>query len=334
LIDILSSMGQRRNAHLTPSGGKERHEPSVHQLRLFLVLADELHFGRAATRLFMTQPAFSQQIRVLEDRLGVRLVDRSSHAVELTVAGRNLLPEIRVAVEAVDRVRQLADANARELSGHLIIGAIGAEAAMPYTRAVLDELHARHPQVTVEMRGLDFVGQTAALLNDEIDAAFLRLPIPAGIQIQRLATEPRVAALCAGDPLADRPSLTLGGLAGYAVVDVPPDAPRLWWRFWAIDPRPDGSPVRYGPVVPDMEALLHAVATGQAMSFLPAAARSFFPRPGVSYIDVTDLPPCTAALAWRAKNRARPTIMALRRIAQTVAERMSEPSVGRTAAGS
>lgn len=297
---------------------RERREPSVHQLRLFLALAEERHFGRAAARLFMTQPAFSQQIRALEDRLGVRLVDRTSRTVELTPAGSGLLPEIRAAVRSMDRIRRLADASVREVSGHLVIGAIGADEAMPWARAILEELQARHPQLTVEMRGLNFVGQMTALLRDEVDAAFLRPPVPAGIQIQHLATEPRVAVLCADDPLAARTGLRLAELAGRTIVDVPREAPRIWWDFWAVDPRPDGSQVRYGPVVPDMEALLHAVATGQAMAFLPATARDFFPRPGVAYVDVVDLPPCTSALAWLVKNRSRPTVSAIRRIAQSV----------------
>jgi DNA-binding transcriptional LysR family regulator len=304
-----------------PGGVEARRDPSVHQLRLFLVLAQELHFGRAAARLFMTQPAFSQQIRMLEDRLGVRLVDRTSRAAELTTAGQCLLPEIREAIDAVDRLRQLADLHAREISGHLISGSIGAEAAMPHTRAIIEELRRRHPKVSVEMRSLNFVDHITALLRDEVDVVFLRPPVPPGVQLQYLATEPRVAALSAADPLASCPSLTLAQLAGYRVVDVPPEAPRVWWDFWAADPRPDGSPVRYGPVVTDMEALLHTVATGQAMSFLPEAARKFFPRPGVKYLDVTDLPPCTSALAWLAKNRTRTTITAMRKIAQDIVRR-------------
>jgi DNA-binding transcriptional LysR family regulator len=295
-----------------------RREPSPHQLRLFLVLAEEMHFGRAAARTFMTQPAFSQQIRALEDRIGVRLVDRSSRAVELTPAGQDLLPEIRGIVESVNRLRNLADSHAREVSGHLIIGSVGAEAAMPYTRALLDGLHARHPKVTVEIRLLNFVEHVRALAEGDVDAALVRPPVPPGIQLHHLATEPRVAVICSDDPLATGSSVTLARLAGRTVVDVPTEIPRVWWDFWAVDPRPDGSPVRYGPVVNDVEALLHVVATGKAMAFLPSAARELFPRPGVRYLDVTDLSPCTSALAWLPKNRNRPTIAALRQVAQTI----------------
>lgn len=301
-----------------------RREPSVHQLRLFLVLAQELHFSRAAARVFMTQPAFSQQIRALEDRIGVKLVDRTNRAVDLTEAGQALLPEIRDAVAAMSRLRHLAATHARETSGHLIIGSIGAEAAMPYTRAILDELRARHPKITIEMRLLDFVEHIRALTRGEVDVVFLRPPVPPGIQLQYLAAEPRVAAVSSADPLAANSRVTFGQLADRVIVDIPPEAPRIWWNFWAVDPRPDGSPVRYGPVVSDMEALLHAVASGHAMSFLPSAARDFFPRPGVSYLDVTDLSPCTSALAWLPKNRTKPTITAIRHIAQTLATKESD----------
>ena len=293
--------------------------PALAALRAFEAAARLGSVRRAAEELHVTPAAVTQQIRALEDRIGVRLVDRSSRAVELTAAGQDLLPEIRGIVESVDRLRNLADRHAREISGHLIIGSVGAEAAMPYTRALLDGLHARHPKVTVEIRLLNFVEHVRALAQGDVDAALVRPPVPPGIQLHHLATEPRVAVICSDDPLAAGSSVTLAGLAGRTVVDVPPEIPRVWWDFWAVDPRPDGSPVRYGPVVNDVEALLHAVATGKAMSFLPSAARDLFPRPGVRYLDVTDLSPCTSALAWLPKNRNRPTIAALRQVAQTIA---------------
>ncbi|MFI9772571.1 LysR substrate-binding domain-containing protein [Streptomyces sp. NPDC052415] len=134
-----------------------------------------------------------------------------------------------------------------------------------------------------------------------------------------MATEPRVACLSADHPLAILPRLALAQLSGIPVVDIPAQAPRLWWDFGAVDPRPDGSPVRYGPVVTDMESLLHTVAAGEAMCFLPAAAREFFPRPGVRFIDVIDLAPSTSALAWLQRRRSEPTIRAIRQAAHEAA---------------
>ncbi|WP_059007702.1 LysR family transcriptional regulator [Streptomyces specialis] len=298
-----------------------RREPSPHQLRLFLVLAEELHFGRAAARLFMTQPALSQQIRALETRLGVPLLDRTSRTVALTPAGLTLLPEAQAIVEAMARLRRRADTHAREIRGHLVLGFIGAESAMPHTHAVLTELHGRHPRISVEMRMLDFVDQIDALNNGDVDAAFLRPPLPSGIQSLHLATEPRVACLPSDDPLAGGGPLLLEQLAGHAVVDLPPRTPRVWRDYWAIDPRPDGTPARFGPVVADLEAMLHVVAGGRAMSFLPASARRLFPRPGVAYVDLADVSPCTSALAWAPHKRAQPAVAALREAARVAVRR-------------
>ncbi|MEU7296219.1 LysR substrate-binding domain-containing protein [Streptomyces exfoliatus] len=75
--------------------------------------------------------------------------------------------------------------------------------------------------------------------------------------------------------------------------------------------RPDGTPVRYGPVASDLEGLLHLVAQGKGMCFLPAAARDLFPRPGIRYVEVTDLPPSTAGLAWLRESRTEPLIKAV-----------------------
>jgi DNA-binding transcriptional LysR family regulator len=298
------------------SGGSA--EPSVHQLRLFLALSEELHFGRAAARLFMTQSALSRQIQDLERRLGVPLFARDSRTVRLTDAGSALTVEARATVEAMGLLRVRAGQWARTLTGHVVVGTIGAEAAMPYTSAILERLGVLHPGITVEVRSLNFSEHLAQLLSGDIDVAFLRPPVPPAIELLELAVEPRVACLAAGDPLADRSGIRLADLSDRVFVDVPPEVPRVWWDFWAVDPRPDGTRVRYGPVVSDMEGLLLSVARGEGMCFLPAAARDFFPRPGVRYVDVVDLSPSASALGWPAQRRLRPGVQAMREAAAAV----------------
>ncbi|MFB9854898.1 LysR family transcriptional regulator [Micromonospora andamanensis] len=267
-------------------------------MRLFLILAEELHFGRAAQRAFLAQPTLSQQIRALEDRLGVDLVQRSSRQIDLTDAGRALVPQARRLVAAMTDLQAVAAVHARRLQGNLRIGAIGGEAFMPYVIDILAELSARHPGIDVEIRSVNFVEQVYALPRGEIDAAFLRPPLPSGFRSMHLSSEPRIACLPADDPLVDQAPLTLADLCDHVVVDVPIPELRQWWDFWTVNPRPDGRPVRYGPVAGDMEALLSAVARGQAIAFLPAEARRDYSRRGVAYIDVVDLAPSTAALAW------------------------------------
>ncbi|WP_329043030.1 LysR family transcriptional regulator [Streptomyces sp. NBC_00178] len=295
-------------------------EPSIHQLRLYLALSEELHFGQAAARLFITQPALSQQIRELEKRLGVRVVERTSRALTLTDEGQALLPEARAAVAAVDRLRRVADAQLRQTSRRLIVGTIGAEASMTHTRAVLRLLKERHPATTLDLVNLSFGDHMGALAQQEVDVIFLRPPVTDDIELHHLATEPRVACLAADHPLAALPQLSLAQLSGVPVVDVPVQVPRMWWDFWAVDPRPDGSRVRYGPVVTDMESLLHTVATGEAMCFLPAAACEYFPRPGIRYIKVVDLEPSTSAVAWLRRRRCESTIKAVRLAAREVTD--------------
>lgn len=321
MIDNLPFIAAGRVVERAFVGTPISKEPSIHQLRLYIALSEELHFGRAAARLFMTQPALSQQIRELEKRLGLRVVERTSRTLTLTEAGQAVLCEARAAVAAVDRLRRVADGQARQISGRLVVGTMGAEASMAHTRAVLGALQDRHPGTTVQLVNLLFGDHEAALAQQEVDVAFIRPPVTDGVELHHLATEPRVACLSAGHPLAVLPRLTLAQLSGVPVADVPEEVPRLWWDFWAVDPRPDGSRVRYGPVVTDMESLLHTVAAGEAMCFLPRAAREYFPRPGVRFIDVVDLSPSDSALAWLRRRRSESTIRAVREAAREAARR-------------
>ncbi|MGW2770780.1 LysR family transcriptional regulator [Streptomyces sp. NPDC001275] len=300
------------------SGGSD---PSVHQLRLFAVLAEELHFGRAAARLFITQPAFSKQIRVLEQRLGLQLVERTSRVVELTPAGHALLPEARAVAEAMANLRQVARTRAREISGRIVIGTLTAEPAMPHTHAILDELRKRQPKLSIEMRSLNFINQYEALACGEVDVAFLRPPAPSNIQTQCLTEEPRIVCLPAADPLAAQEHLTLAHLSDRTMIAMPPESPQVWRNFWAIDPRPNGIPIEFGPLAVDIEGVLHVIARRQAIGILPASARDFYPRPGIAYRDLVDASPCTMALTWFAGNRDRPDIAEIRNIARTILQR-------------
>lgn len=308
------------HARRLPDNGR-RLDPTVRQLRLFLILAEELHFGAAAARLYVTQPALSQQIRALESRVGVRLFERADRAVRLTEAGRELVTLARETIGAFDGIRGMAQRYAGRQSGRVTLGYIGGEAAMPYTHAIIAELRASHPRVGVDMRAVTFDGQICALIDGTIDVALLRLPVPAEIQTLPLATEPRVACLPANDPLADRACVSLAELTGRAMVRFPSEAPRVWRVDWTLDSMPDGGRPRSGPVVSDIEGLMLAVASGEAIAFLPAAARHLYPRPGIAYIDVTDLPRSTAVLAWLPVHDRKPLIAAVIAAATKAADR-------------
>ena len=292
-----------------PSGA--RPDPSFQQLRLFLLLAEELHFGRAAARAYISQPAFSKQIRTLEKRLGVDLAERNSTSCRLTDAGTRLVAYARTALRAREDMAALTCARPLTLQ----LAAIGGELSMPYTHEVLARLARDHPHVHVETRGVDFVEQVSTLRRGTVDAAFLRPPLPPDLEGVTLAHEPRVACLPATDPLARRDSVSVHELADHTVLDVPPDAPRAWWNFWTANPRPDGTPVRYGAVCRDLEAAVLAVTQGRGIVFLPAASREFLPRPGLAYVGIHDLPPTTAALMWSTARRDDPAVTIARQAA-------------------
>ncbi|MGW1836132.1 LysR family transcriptional regulator [Streptomyces sp. NPDC002067] len=299
--------------------GAPRDAP-VRHLRAFLVLAEELHFGRTAARLFITQPALSQQIRTLERDLGVRLLDRSTRRVELTRSGRELLPAVREAVRAADRLRE--EAGARSGAGSLVIGSFENIALMEPVPAVIDTFRAALPEVGVRMRRAAFDTATV-LLEGEVDVAFLFLPVPDGIQYLTLAEGARCAAISAADPLARREVISLADLRDRPHLGWSPRVPRVYREHWSADPRPDGGPVRYTDHgVVDYAGSLLAIAMGEGIQLPPAAARRLYPRAGVSYLDVKDLTPWSMALAWLPAKRDQPQVKALREAARrVVAER-------------
>ncbi|GAA4096027.1 LysR family transcriptional regulator [Actinomadura miaoliensis] len=299
-----------------PIAGRQ-NAPSAHQLHLFLTLAEELHFRRSAQRVFMSQGAFSQQISALERRLGVPLVERTTRRVSLTRAGAELVPYARAVLTAFDELRQAAERHRDAAAGRAVIGASEAVTAMPPVPAVLNGLRERLPGLDIRVLRTGFAESPQAVLKGEVDAALVFLPVPAGIRALPLATGPRCAAMPSDDPLAGKDAVSLADLADRPVVGLSPGVPRVCRDYWSADPRPEGGPVRRtSHRVTDLESLLSLVALGEGIGFVPSLAREMYPRPGVSYVDVTDLPPWTSALAWLPENGDRPAVAALRQAAR------------------
>jgi DNA-binding transcriptional LysR family regulator len=293
-------------------------DPTIHQLRLVLMLAEELHFGRAANRLYLTQPALSQQIRSVEQRWGVRLFTRTSRKVELTAQGEALLPLVRNVVDAADELR-LAVTPA---SGprRLRLGVCESFAALEATRKVLARIASDHPGLGPDIRVVDMVEQLTVLAEGQIDAAFIYLPVPDGLYFQPLTTEPRLVCVSSSDPLARHSSLRLADLAESPVVSVTTSLFQASRDYWAVDPRPEGTPVRYtAHQVTRFESLLSMVSFGGAIAFVPSVAAELYPRPDLRYIPVLDLSPCTFGLAWPTSD-TRSHIVAL----QDVCHRLSQ----------
>jgi DNA-binding transcriptional LysR family regulator len=180
----------------------------IRQLEYFVAVAETRSFVRAAERLYVGQPAVSQQLGRLERELGVRLFDRSSRHVRLTAAGERLLSEARAALAAVRRVRQVAE----DLSaGADLVLRLGSSPVLgDRLHRVLDELASTAPALRVRLTSLRREERLAAVRSGELDAAFVRVQESApGLELISVWREPLLVALPEGHPLAGHRTLRL-----------------------------------------------------------------------------------------------------------------------------
>lgn len=167
---------------------------NLRRLRAYVVLAEELHFTRAATRPFVAQQSLSRQIAELERDLGTPLPHRTSRSVELTPAGEVFLAAARETLERFDQGVQQTRAAGSAVPGVLRVGFIPG-AALELTAPIMAEFGAAHPGVRIELHESGFADPSAGLRGADIDVAFIRLPSDtSNITTYRLFGEPCVAA--------------------------------------------------------------------------------------------------------------------------------------------
>lgn len=297
---------------------------NLHLVRYLVTVVDEGHFGRAAARLYVSGPALSKQIRALETRLGVDLVDRRAHPVVPTEAGRRFLPEARAALAAADRAVATVDAHRRDLAGVLRLGFMTA-ATGTHTRRVLDVLQRDVPAASVQLVQLPWPDQAEAVRAGRVDASLVRPPVvdTDGLQLDVIRHEPRVVALPTGHRLATRTVVNLADLDGEPHV-FDDETDEAWVRWWACDPRPGGVPVRWGPTVHTMDELLEVVAAGAATAITGGSVADSYRHPEVVFVPVTDAEPCPISLCTRTDDPST-LVGALRRAVRVVREEI-DPS--------
>ncbi len=280
-----------------------------------VTVLDEGHFGRAAQRLYISTPALSQQIRKLEQKLGVELIDRSAHPLQPTPAGRRFLPEARAALAAAQR----AVAAVRAEGETLRIGFMTAALATR-TRPLLDLVRRESGVATIELVELGWAEQASAVRDGKVDASLMRPPVAdaGGLRLDVLCKEPRVVALPVAHRLANRDSISVDELDGEPHL-TDHEADREWVRWWACDPRPSGRPVVYGPSVRTIDELLEVVATGVAISITSKFVQDTHRHPDVVFVPVRDVEPASLCLCTRAEDSS-PLIEALRDAARRIAE--------------
>jgi DNA-binding transcriptional LysR family regulator len=291
----------------------------LHVLRSFCVLAEELHFTRAAELLSISAPSLSQQISKLESTIGEKLLERSPRRVVLTEAGVELLPLARRVVADHEEVLVWARGRRDDAGTELLRVGMVAAGAGALTTAILTSAVQRMPAVRFEMRRLGFFDAAEALLAGRVDVVFTPGPIPSDerLDVAPLWSEQRVLVVPRDHALAGRDSVSITETNGLLFVRASGGTPAIL-DWWLADPRPDGSHPRRGPVADDVEGLLELVAAGVGVNISAASAASHYRRDELAFVPIRDIEPAEILLC-SVRGSTTPAVLAFREIAAELA---------------
>ena len=277
-------------------------------LRYFVAVAEERHFGRAATRLHMSQPPLSRAVRALEADLGATLLDRSPTGVRLTAAGTVLLDEARALLERSEGVRtRVAAAGGDRV---LTVGVL-ADSAEHLGASLAAAFRREQPDVQVRVREFDLSEPSAGLRSGLVDVAITRGPFDeAGITTRVLGEDPIGVVLVHDDPLAGRAAVRLGELADRAWFRFPEGTDETWCDYWVGD----HVRRRQGPVVRTVQECLHAVRWNGAVGLGPVTHDL---PDGLVSVPVLDMAPSRTLLAWP-RRRCTPVVASFVTVAASV----------------
>lgn len=278
----------------------------VRHLWLFLAVAEEQNFGRAAKRLGMSQPPLTEQIQTLETALRIKLFDRSRRGAHLTAAGAAILPAVRRFVEQMQQLELAVREAAAGQTGVLTIGAISS-AMVDLLPAMLERVRERHPGVTVAVREIDSVEAAPMLLAGEIDLAFARL----GAGNDSIATVPLVedrlaVAMPKAHRLAGKPRVRLSALADEDFVMFYRQVSPEYFDGLTAACRAAGFAPRILHEVRSIASQVAFVGCGQGIALVPAAFGKLAPANVVVRPLQENLKVVTTAMAW---NKARPNVL-------------------------
>ena len=307
-------------------------EIELRELRYFIAVAEELNFTRAAARLGMAQPPLSAAIGKLERKLGVRLLERTSRRVTLTPAGAVLLEQGRIAVEGVGAAIQRARRKGTQADRLTV--AVKPGTSTDLLRKIM-QAYAQDPRMPqVHLLFGHPGGPAAAVRGGAADVAILRAPFDRrGLDTELLLTEPRVAVLPAGHPLAGRPELRRADLAGQPMPRWAGQADPAAHAYWTGADTPSKAPTQHdqhaetapGPEINDIGQLLDAVTLGNAVAYVPISVADQHRAADLAFVPVSDLSPSEVMAAWPDTSRSR-AVAGFVRAAVEVAASHCEPA--------
>jgi DNA-binding transcriptional LysR family regulator len=270
----------------------------LRHLRYFITVAEELHFGHAAEKLLIAQPPLSQQIRQLEDEIGVELFRRTKRKVELTESGKVFLEEARAALKQVESAVRAAQRAKRGEIGHLTLGFVGS-AAYQFLPPVVRRYREQFPGVELELHEMTTAQQVTALENGQINVGLLRPPIESLLLVSEIVTnETLVVALPENHELVTHTTLNLTDLRDMPFIIFPRLQGASFYDQIINICQQAGFQPRIVQEAVQMHTIVSLVAAEIGIALVPASVQNLG-RSGVTYRTLAEKPPATSlALAW------------------------------------
>ncbi|APY88308.1 LysR family transcriptional regulator [Streptomyces alfalfae] len=263
----------------------------IRELECFLVLAEELHFGRTGERLYVSQSRVSQLLAALEQRIGARLVERTSRRVALTPLGTRFLAELRPAYEDLSSTVERARAAARGVEGTLRIGFQGT--ADTRLMAAIAAFQERHPACTTQILEIPFADPFGAVRRGEVDTAIVLLPVAETELVLGpvFSRERQTVAVSVRHPYARRESVTAAELKETPLIAATAPAPAYWRAAHAPSDVP-------APEVRTLQEGLTLVAAGRGAMLLCRPTAEYHGRKDVVFVPVDGLPDSVLGMVW------------------------------------
>ncbi|WP_250567541.1 LysR family transcriptional regulator [Streptomyces sp. Tu102] len=292
----------------------------VRDLRYFVAVAEELHFTRAAERLYVSQPALSKQVRALERHLGVELFRRDPQGVTLTEAGAALLPHARRVLDAWSEGAAALEAARVAARSTLVVGMSTSPGRGGLLPAIRSRFTAAHPDTVLRLRQVSWEDSTAGLADRDADIAFVWLPLPDAERYgwTVVAEEPRLVALPDTHRLASRPEIDFADLLDEPFLALPAGAGPLRDYWLALEERA-GRPPRIGAEIAGTEETYEALVAGLGVCLVAMGNAPLITLGGVVTRPVRGLAPSRFALAWRREDARRPLVRAYAEACRRVA---------------
>lgn len=286
------------------------------QLILASRLAETLHFGKTAEIENIAQSGLSTQIAKLENELGFKLFERTSHRVSITDAGQAFIERARVLLSDLNNMVLDCRAISESSRGVLKLGFFG-EAAGELTHLIFSLFQNSNPDIRLMVTELSMTNQVQALISGKVDAALIRLPVfDPRLEFDVMFDEPRVAVVPVNHEMANAPILRMADIIEQPFAVAGEGAPAEWAAYWSLA---NESPCRVGAYVQSIPESLAAVAYSGAFDTYPLTATRLYTHPGVRYVPLSDAPRSILAIATVAGNRS-PAVRSLRRCINEIVE--------------